>query len=88
LTARYSVPEDRFNYAKNIVLKKYDNNAKGHLNFAEFTKMNIDLNAARPAVDDCVHCLADTKLKIEDLIHFLDCNRFNKNNNFILKLLK
>jgi len=45
------------------------------LNFAEFTKMNIDLNAARPAVDDCVHCLADTKLKIEDLIHFLDCNR-------------
>jgi hypothetical protein len=50
--------------------------------------MNIDLNAARPAVDDCVHCLADTKLKIEDLIHFLDCNRFNKNNNFILKLLK
>ena len=57
LTARYSVPEDRFNYAKNIILKKYDNNAKGHLNFAEFTRMNIDLNGDRPSDDNCQHCL-------------------------------
>jgi hypothetical protein len=39
--------------------------------------MNIDLNAARPSGDNCQHCLADTKLKIEDLTHFLDCNRLN-----------
>jgi len=37
--------------------------------------MNIDLNAARASGDNCQHCLADTKLKIEDLTHFLDCNR-------------
>jgi len=56
-------------------LAKYDNNLKGHLNFAEFTKMNIDLNAKRSSGDDCTHCLAATKLKIEDVVHFLDCNR-------------
>ena len=45
--ANFTVPHDSFNYAKNIILKKYDNNGKGHLNFAEFTKMNIDLNVAK-----------------------------------------
>jgi len=48
---------------------------KGHLNFAEFTKMNIDLNAAKSSDAPCTHCLASTKLKIEDLVYFLDCNR-------------
>jgi len=56
-------------------LAKYDNNLKGHLNFAEFTKMNIDLNADKSSDAPCTHCLASTKLKIEDLVYFLDCNR-------------
>jgi len=45
--ANFTVPHDSFNYAKNIIMAKYDNNLKGFLNFAEFTKMNIDLNAAK-----------------------------------------
>jgi len=73
--ANWDVPQDTFSYSKNIILAKYDNNLKGHLNFAEFTKMNIDLNAAKSSDAPCTHCLASTKLKIEDLVYFLDCNR-------------
>ena len=74
--ANWAVPEDTFSYSKNIILAKYDNNLKGHLNFAEFTKMNIDLNSDKSSDSPCTHCLASTKLKIEDLIYFLDCNRY------------
>jgi len=51
--ANYSVPMDVFNYAKKIILKKYDNNGKGDLNFAEFTKMNIDLNSEKSSSYPC-----------------------------------
>ena len=73
--ANWAVPEDTFSYSKKIILAKYDNNLKGHLNFAEFTKMNVDLNSDKSSDAPCTHCLAATKLKIEDLIYFLDCNR-------------
>ena len=45
--ANFNIPYDSFNYAKNIIMAKYDNNLKGFLNLGEFTKMNIDLNAAK-----------------------------------------
>jgi len=44
--SNFKIENDDYNKMTNFILKKYDNNHKGSLNFAEFTKMNIDINGA------------------------------------------